>query len=261
MELVSYLNASIIFFGYIIQNTFVQYLFYVHRKRDVATWKTQPEKGGDRLGVLWGLPIFSSKPGRVPWHVALTTFNLLLATFFAFAVTEACVRGHSQMVFTSAGDYGVGWILRDLLVAYVYENVAEFYWHRLLHWAPLYKTFHKVHHTYHSPEPFDDMMIHPFESFAYYVILYAPPFLFRCHVLAFLGYMVVMGLAGTLDHSGVRVYIPGIYDTADHDKHHERFNVNFGFPHCFLDILHGTYDGTFLGRTYRPSGASSAPRR
>jgi len=253
MATMSYVNASIILFGYILQNTALSYFFYANRKGDPTAWKIQPTKHTDRLGTLWGLPIVSSKPGRAPWQVALMTFNLLLATCFSFVVTEACIRGHSKMVFSPALEYGFGRILRDLLVAWCYENVAEYYWHRLLHWGPLYRMMHKVHHVYKSPEPFDDMMIHPFESFAYYMILYAPPFLFQCHVYSFLGYMAIMGAAGTLDHSGIRLNLDGVYDTECHDKHHERFNVNFGFPHCFLDILHGTYEGTFLGRTYRPS--------
>jgi hypothetical protein len=41
--------------------------------------------------------------------------------------------------------------------------------------------------------------------------------------------------------AGVRLRVPG-YDSRDHDLHHEKFSVNYGFPFVFLDLLHGTYE-------------------
>ena len=117
----------------------------------------------------------------------------------------------------------------------------------MLHLPPLYKRFHKYHHAIKEPEPFNDMYIHPLEAFCYYCILYAPPFLFPCHVFAFIGYafeyfflcfflslshtllprflspfryMIVMGLAGTLDHSGIRVHVPGVSTTLSKPPQH-----------------------------------------
>lgn len=43
---------------------------------------------------------------------------------------------------------------------------------------------------------------------------------------------------------------------ADHDRHHSRFEVNYAFPFPFMDVVHGTYDGKFLGRRYH-----GTPRR
>ena len=61
--------------------------------------------------------------------------------------------------------------------------------------------------------------------------------------MAFIAYMIVMGLCGVLDHSGVWVEIPGLYNTVDHDNHHLKTEVNYSFPFPYMDILHGTYDG------------------
>jgi len=64
-----------------------------------------------------------------------------------------------------------------------------------------------------------------------------------------------MGLAGTLDHSGIRVHVPGIYDASDHDRHHSKFNVNYAFPSPYLGTnlsfksLFACYY-EYLGRTY-----------
>lgn len=205
--------------------------------------------------------MLSQKPGRKPGHTILTTFNLLMATSFAFFVSEACIRQRSRMVFDPVEAFGMSTILLNLLAAFVYENVAEYYWHRLLHWGPLYRTFHKYHHAYKEPEPFDDMYIHPLEAFCYYCILYAPPFLFRCHVYSFIAYMIIMGLCGTIDHSGVKLSVPGVYDASDHDRHHSKTNVNYAFPAPYMDIIHGTYDGTFLGIVITPRGRETSKHR
>ena len=207
----SYLSASVILFGYIIQSSAIQYLFYYNRNpKENRNWKIQEERNLSKLGVFWTIPIFSVlKQGRAKNHIFLTTINLINATLFAFIVTELCVKGKSKMKFLSLTEYGSQNVLKDLILAIIYENVAEYYWHRFLHSKLFYKKFHKYHHHIKSPEPWDDMYIHPCEAIIYYIILYSPPFLFSCHYYSFLLYMVIMGLCGTLDHSGVKINIPG----------------------------------------------------
>ena len=58
-----------------------------------------------------------------------------------------------------------------------------------------------------------------------------------------------------LDHSGVRLAIPGLYNTQDHDMHHQHFDVNYAFPFVWMDLLHGTFAGEYAGRTFPLSAA------
>lgn len=62
-----------------------------------------------------------------------------------------------------------------------------------------------MHHYYKSPQPFDDMYIHPLEAAGYYCILYSPAFVFRLHWIGFAIYMAIMGTCGVLDHCGIQV--------------------------------------------------------
>ncbi|CAM9923730.1 unnamed protein product [Sphacelaria rigidula] len=141
-----------------------------------------------------------------------------------------------------------------------WQCVWEYYWHRLMHQPMFYARLHKYHHFYKSPEPFDDLMIHPLEAFGYYVLLYSPPFLFRMPLASFAAYMAVCGTCGVLDHCGIAFSVPGLYDTSDHDRHHSRFEVNYAFPFPVLDILHGTYDGSFLGTKHSTNGRALSSR-
>ena len=59
----------------------------------------------------------------------------------------------------------------SLLFSISLQCVFEYYWHRLMHTKFCMRHFHKLHHSYTSPEPFDDLYIHPVEAFGYYLIL------------------------------------------------------------------------------------------
>lgn len=241
--------SCVIFFGYIFQTSLIQYFFYCSSRSSVQLWKIQHTKQ-DHVGQFYFLPILSNKPNRAPLHGPVMLLNLCIASLVAGFTTECSVRQWNKMEFYPPTLQEAGVIAMQFLLAVVYQCVVEYYWHRLMHTKLFYASFHKYHHWYKSPEPWDDMYIHPLEAFGYYCILYGPPFLFRIHCWAFLGYMVVMGVCGILDHSGVRVEVPGLYNTEDHDNHHLRFEVNYSFPFPFMDLLHGTFHGSFWGRTY-----------
>ncbi|TPX32444.1 hypothetical protein SmJEL517_g04431 [Synchytrium microbalum] len=141
-----------------------------------------------------------------------------------------------------------------------------------MHTKLLYTHLHKWHHVNKSPEPFDDMLIHPLEGFGYYFILWGPAFLFpqdvkyegllpilQFSVLSvcfnrffFLLYLLPNGICGILDHCGINFDF-GVYAARDHDLHHEKFNVNYAFPLPIMDILCGTYEGSYLGVRYIPT--------
>jgi sterol desaturase/sphingolipid hydroxylase (fatty acid hydroxylase superfamily) len=242
-----------IFVGYMIQTMLLQFIFYYCRAKD-CEWKVQNNRL-EHVGQLWGWPLLSQKPNRSKFHKLFTSINIVLGSLFAALTAEFSVKGWNRMVFLNT--VSIQRIFVDCLVAVVFQSVAEYYWHRLMHTKYFYAALHKHHHFYKSPEPWDDMYIHPLEAAGYYCILYGPPFLFTMHYLSFLAYMVVMGLCGVMDHSGIRFEVPGIYNTVDHDNHHLKFEVNYSFPFPYMDILHGTYDGELLGVRFRPSSTGS----
>lgn len=269
------MGFSIIFFGYMIQTLALQYWFYYKQGNKASIWKIQPPPShvpneqsdefqqqqttnrlgaplGGHLNMLYGWPLFSNKPHRAPYHRFFTSFNLFVASCVAGYTCHSSVMRWNQMEFeviTTNDQYlhiGI-----QFIIAVIYQSVVEYYWHRLMHWKYCYRYLHKFHHAYKSPEPWDDMYIHPLEAFGYYCILYGPPFLFPIHKYAFIAYMIVMGLCGVMDHSGIKIECPGLYNTIDHDNHHAKFEINYSFPFPFMDLLHGTYEGEFWGHEYK----------
>jgi len=68
-----------------------------------------------------------------------------------------------------------------------------------------------------------------FFFFLLFIFYGSPPFLYEIHISSFILYMVVHGITGIFDHSGI--YFNWIvYNTQDHDKHHKDTIVNYGFP-------------------------------
>lgn len=269
----------------------LQFMFYrrtaASDRAAIVAWKSQPEHTGS-VGMsspwMWYPPVVEAlgwprKPGRHPHHAAFAAVNLFMICAAAAAVTELSIRGSTRIALSWAEVGLQDATVFDRLVhivvwfaaSYVWENVAEYVWHRVMHTRWFYSHFHCHHHFYTSPEPFDDLCIHPVEAFGYYCILYAPAMLFRQHWLAFFVYMSWMGICGVLDHSGVRFDLPWlIYSASDHDAHHKYFTVNFGFPSPLIDVLCGTHRpmeppsvssvDTSTASTGRPRSVSRANR-
>ena len=269
LHVLSLAVALFILFFYLVTNALLQVIFYTRRDR---SWKTQPTAPPVASAAAWvpwlpclvpcgrvkaGAPRLLSAGG---W--ALASANTLLAAVAAGATAEAAMRGWSTLHGRPlAGVHAWAEAAVGFAAAIALESVLEYYWHRVMHWRFCYRTCHRIHHAAKAPSPFDDMLIHPLEALGYYCILYSPAFLIPMHAGAMVAYMVVMGLAGVLDHSGVAASLPGLYSTSDHDEHHRLVNVNFAFPFPWLDIAHGTYEGVYCGARYRAAARNSLLRR
>jgi sterol desaturase/sphingolipid hydroxylase (fatty acid hydroxylase superfamily) len=115
-----------------------------------------------------------------------------------------------------------------------------------MHLPYLYAKLHRHHHTYKSPQVFDDLMIHPLEAFGYYVLLFSPSLVVSQHYAGMLIYMSLCGLFGVLDHSGIALRLGPFYDTRAHDVHHRcgfgpAVYKNLAFPFTVMDVLHHTF--------------------
>ena len=236
--------------GYALQSLLLESIYYKHGWQiHNIDWKIQPqrrEKVPHRM--VFGLPFIGPvKPSRHPLHVIFSTINLHVAGLFAFAVCELFMRGHTQMYGNQQAWPALSIIVTELAGAVARQSVLEYYWHLIMHLPRVYRVAHKYHHFYKSPEPFDDLFIHPLEGFGYQCILFSPVAVMPMHVTSFSLYMALLGVCGVLDHSGIdfRVRLPilgtTLYSSRDHDYHHEVFSKNFAFPFPFLDHIHGTY--------------------
>eukprot|EP00835_Amoeboradix_gromovi_P007100 NODE_1061_length_1608_cov_0.273691.p1 type:complete len:241 gc:universal NODE_1061_length_1608_cov_0.273691:1386-664(-) len=228
----SYVLTSVVSFyaNYIGISISLLHYYYNKRWSTRQEWKIQPEK----LGLdIWERP-------RI--HLVYWFINTLLGALNGIITYHFTMKNRFLQKDMNTQ-------LTNVFYLHAAHTVFSYFWHRALHIPVLYKTFHKVHHHYKSPRPFDDLFFHPFEYGLYGWILVSPLFLIDLTPLEIILYLTPLGITGMLDHCGIKFNL-GIYNTEHHDLHHEQFSYNFGFPFPFMDILFGTFKGYFANKYY-----------
>ena len=158
----------------------------------------------------------------------------------------AMANGYAPMLFWS--DNPVWFILLFLLTPIWIS--FHFYWiHRLIHWPPLYRLAHALHHRNTNVGPWSGLSMHPVEHVIYlgsvliHFVVPAGP----VHVLYHLQYYC---LTAATTHSGfeglvVRDRNRLALGTFHHQMHHRYFECNYGSLEIPWDRFFGSFhDGT-----------------
>lgn len=137
-----------------------------------------------------------------------------------------------------------------LTLGVIYFRYFHFYWvHRLIHWKPLYKPVHSLHHRNINVGPWSGLSMHPLEHIVYFsaVLIHwvvpSSPF----HAIFNL---LHAGISPAVGHLGFhRMVVDGEKGLASdgyfHYLHHRLFTVNFGVEAMPLDWWFGTqHDGS-----------------
>jgi lathosterol oxidase len=130
----------------------------------------------------------------------------------------------------------------------------HFYWiHRGLHWPPLYRLAHALHHRNVNIGPWSGIAMHPVEHLFYFsslLIHFAVP----SHPAHVLFHFLVLALNPAFSHSGYEGVETGgrkRLTTGDffHQLHHRYFECNYGTAEVPWDRLFGSFhNGTDEGR-------------
>jgi len=139
-----------------------------------------------------------------------------------------------------------------LLVPAIHE-VHFFLIHRAIHWGPLYRWIHSVHHNSVNPSPWSSLSMHPVEAFLYHAVAFwhlvipSNPIvaLFQLHVAGF------GALNGHIGFDKLELTERRTLDSHAwaHYLHHKYFEVNYGGDGLIpLDRWFGTqHDGSKAG--------------
>lgn len=135
------------------------------------------------------------------------------------------------------------------LVLPIWHEAHFFAIHRLIHWGPLYKWVHSVHHNSVNPSPWSSLSMHPVEHLLYFssslihLVIPSNPIL-AIYQLHYSGFGAVVGHIG---FDKIEVKEDAAFDSHAyaHYLHHKFFEVNYGDGLVPLDKLFGTWhDGT-----------------
>lgn len=146
-----------------------------------------------------------------------------------------------------------GWFIAWIFLIPLWREF-HFYWiHRAIHWKPIYRRIHALHHKNVNPNPWSGMAMHPVESFLYLSVCLIH-WIIPSHPFHFLFTLQHAGLGPAHGHHGFEgPIIDGKFPTGSyfHYLHHRYFECNYGEATLPLDKWFGTFrDGT-------PDGAGS----
>ena len=117
--------------------------------------------------------------------------------------------------------------------------------HRALHWPPLYRLAHHVHHRNISVGPWSGNAMHPLEHLIWMAgaLIYIP---LACHPVHFLFSQQLSILGAVTSHSGYEgLMIKGkrILRLGDffHQLHHRFYECNYGTAEIGMDRLHNSF--------------------
>ena len=137
-----------------------------------------------------------------------------------------------------------------LFLVIPYWSTFHFYLiHRLLHWRPLYKLAHEVHHRNTRVGPWSGLSMHPIEHLLYFssVVIHVVVATHPVHLYYQLNNKLLNAIA---EHSGVGdLLVKGkpVIGVGDfyHQLHHRYFDCNYGGPNIPCDLWAGSFhDGT-----------------
>ena len=167
-------------------------------------------------------------------------------TLYEVILFWAMANGWTPILYWSENPV---WFALLLVLTPIWISV-HFYWiHRLLHWPPLYKVAHGLHHRNTNVGPWSGLSMHPLEHLLFFssVLIHL---IIPAHPLHILFHMQHQSLTAATSHTGFENLL--IKDektlalgTFHHQLHHRYFEVNYGNLQMPWDKWFGSFhDGT-----------------
>lgn len=156
------------------------------------------------------------------------------------------------LIYDDAAQYPLWWIpLSFLLVLLIHDT--WFYWtHRLMHRPWWFRRMHAVHHASRPPTAWAAMSFHPWEALTGAFVIPALVFIIPLHVGVVGAVLLVMTVMGVTNHMGWEMFprclVEGgggkwLITASHHQRHHDRYDCNFGLYFRHWDRICGTDRG------------------
>ena len=139
----------------------------------------------------------------------------------------------------------------QIAIFFVLEDAWHYWNHRALHWGPLYKAIHKIHHQYSAPFGMAAEYASPIEVMLLGLGTVCSPILWAAitgdlHVLTMYVWIVLRVFQAIDAHSGYEFpislhnFLPFWAGADYHDVHHEKFVGNYSSSFRWWDKVFDT---------------------
>lgn len=141
------------------------------------------------------------------------------------------------------------WIILLIFLVPIWETFYFFLIHKLIHWPPLYRTIHHLHHRNTNVTPWSGFSMHPVEHLLFMgsILIH---FIVPVHPLLLIFHLQYYALTAASTHTGYRGIKLGkqfIFPigTFHHQLHHRFYECNYGGLEIPMDQWTGNFhDGT-----------------
>lgn len=174
------------------------------------------------------------------------SYSIVTALIFALVGYLVFVTPFTKITraYFDIGQYSIGYFVFSIfLMLFIHDTY--FYWtHRFMHWKPVFKYLHKVHHQSTNPSPWAAMAFHPLEAVIEASVIIVIVLLIPAHPLAIALFLLLMMLYNVYGHLGYELYPKGfsksflgkwVNTSFSHNQHHHYFEGNYGLYFLFWD--------------------------
>ncbi len=215
---------------------------WVKKSQGLQYKYTSDWMGAGKRQFLWNNQVrdnvfWSCVSGGITW----TAYEVLMLWAYG--------RGIIPYLDPAAGPLQIVWFVL-ILVAVPLFRLFHFYWvHRLLHWPPLYKAGHYLHHKNINIGPWSGLAMHPIEHILYYscILIHWVVPSHPIHMILNAQHASFTPAQGHVGFEHVMVGEKGKIPAGSyfHQLHHRYFECNYGEPDIPFDLWFGTsHDGS-----------------
>lgn len=176
------------------------------------------------------------------------TFASAVPIWTAYETLTLWAFANGYIPWLQWSDNPVYFVVLLLLIPLI-RDIHFYTIHRLIHWPPLYRLAHSLHHKNINPGPWSGLAMHPIEHLIYFsgVLVH---FVVASHPVHALFHLVHAGLTPAQGHVGFDRIVLGDEAAMNthsyaHYLHHRYFNCNYADGTVPLDKWLGTFhDGS-----------------
>jgi sterol desaturase/sphingolipid hydroxylase (fatty acid hydroxylase superfamily) len=210
---------------------------YVRRSQD-GRFKYNPRFPAANARFLFG----SQTRENVFWSLASG-----LPIWTAWEVVTLWLFASGRIPWIGWADHPVWFVVWMVLIP-LWREVHFYTTHRSIHWPPLYKAVHSLHHRNTNPGPWSGLSMHPVEHLVYFSAV-AIHWIVPSHPLHAIYNSIHLMMAPVPGHSGFDRIEVGSTSFATHCQahylHHKLFEVNYSDGALPLDQWFGSFhDGS-----------------